>query len=97
MCNDFFTWYEGGVVCRQLNYTGIIRVAQTVGEFGVGRGEIWLDNVFCPTGFELFITDCTHNPFGVNNCDHEEDVGIVCGKCICLLSLSIPRFLLLPV
>ena len=79
VCNDYFTWYEGGVVCRQLNYTGIIRLA-SVAEFGVGRGPIWLDDVFCPTGDEDYITGCTHLEYGTHNCDHSEDVGVVCGE-----------------
>ena len=81
VCDDYFTWYEGGVVCRQLNYTGIIRVA-TRGEFGVGRGPIWLDNVYCPVGDESYITQCTHLEYGVHNCDHSEDVGVVCGESV---------------
>ena len=79
VCDDYFTWYEGGVVCRQLNYTGIIRVAPR-GEFGVGRGPIWLDNVYCPVGDESYITQCMHLEYGVHNCDHSEDVGVVCGE-----------------
>ena len=79
ICDDYFTWYEGGVVCRQLNYTGIIRVAPR-GEFGVGRGPIWLDNVYCPVGDESYITQCMHLEYGVHNCDHSEDVGVVCGE-----------------
>ena len=79
VCDDYFTWYEGGVVCRQLNYTGVIRVAPR-GEFGVGRGPIWLDNVYCPVGDESYITQCMHLEYGVHNCDHSEDVGVVCGE-----------------
>ena len=81
VCDDYFTWYEGGVVCRQLNYTGIIRVAPR-GEFGVGRGPIWLDNVYCLVGNESYITQCTHLEYGVHNCDHSEDVGVVCGESV---------------
>lgn len=29
-------------------------------------------------GDETHIGQCLHNGFGVSNCDHDEDVGIVC-------------------
>lgn len=79
VCDDFFSWYEGSVVCRQLNFTGFIRVGDK-GEFGVGSGPIWLDDVYC-YGDETSITQCFSNGYGVHNCDHSEDVGVVCGKC----------------
>ena len=78
VCDDFFSLYEGGVVCRQLNYTGIIRLGAE-GEFGASRGEILLDDVYC-VGDESYITECVHAEIGVHNCDHSEDVGVVCGK-----------------
>lgn len=81
VCDDFFSWYEGVVVCRQLNYTGIIRVASEM-EFGIGRGPIWLDDVDCRTGDEDYITQCSHLEYGNHNCDHSEDVGVVCGESV---------------
>jgi hypothetical protein len=38
---------------------------------------ILLDNVHC-TGREDSLSACRHNPYGSNNCDHSEDVGIRC-------------------
>ena len=89
VCDDFFSGYEGRIVCQQLNYTGILQVAPR-GEFGVGRGPIWLDNVYCLGGEEA-ITLCMHNGFGTSNCDHAEDVGVVCGEFINLLLHLKPR------
>ena len=46
---------------------------------GFGSGvprPIHLDNVIC-TGSEDTILNCTHNT--VNNCDHSEDAGVICG------------------
>ena len=42
-----------------------------------GTGTIWLDDVDC-IGTESSITECTNRGFGVENCDHDEDVGIRC-------------------
>ena len=45
--------------------------------FGSGISRpIHLDNVIC-TGSEDTILNCTHNT--VNNCDHSEDAGVICG------------------
>jgi len=47
------------------------------GQFGVGNGAIWLDDVNC-FGNESGLQDCRHSDYGVNDCSHREDVGIVC-------------------
>ncbi len=77
VCDDMFSSVEGGVVCYQLGYTGILGVSS--GQYSEGQGEIWLDNVFCE-GDESYLTKCNNLGFGINNCQHTEDVGVVCGK-----------------
>ena len=62
------------VVCRELGFAGADSV-----DFSVPSGvdPIWLDDVEC-VGTETRLIDCPSAPFGVNNCGHSEDVGVVC-------------------
>lgn len=39
--------------------------------------QIWLDNLRC-VGTERRLVDCPHNGFGSHNCNHGEDVGVIC-------------------
>ena len=41
------------------------------------QGPIWLDNLNCPASAEI-IEDCSHPGFGVHNCRHRDDVGVIC-------------------
>ena len=52
-------------------------VLARTGGFRNGAGQIWLDNVAC-TGRENRLTDCRANAFGVHNCVHGEDAGVLC-------------------
>ena len=73
VCSDSFTISSATVVCRQLGFIGAIQVKS----FGLGTGHIWLDEVQC-TGTEASIESCPHNVFGVHNCLHYNDAGVVC-------------------
>lgn len=54
-----------------------------------GRKSITLDDVTC-IGTEQDIMDCKHTTWGTHNCNHEEDVGVRCGKSfICLYVFSL--------
>jgi len=63
------------VVCRMLGFNSGDVVGNT--EFGPGTDPVWLDDVDC-SGNELNLFDCHHPGWGVENCDHSEDVGVVC-------------------
>ena len=73
VCNDLFTMNSANVVCRELGYSG----ASQVQSFGPGTGQIWLDDVRC-AGSEASVEDCPHSGFGVHNCLHSKDAGVVC-------------------
>jgi len=52
-------------------------VTLPLSSFGGGSGAILLDNVQC-SGLEERFEQCSHRGIGVHNCDHSEDVGVVC-------------------
>lgn len=76
VCDDDWTIDNARVVCRQLG-CGQELSAPTSAHFGRGEGPIWLDNVEC-TGAELALTQCKHPGYGINNCGHGEDAGVIC-------------------
>ena len=76
VCDDLFDINEANVVCRQLGYQGATRWHDRA-YYGRGSGPIWLDNVDC-TGTETSLHDCSSNGIGINNCGHNEDVGVSC-------------------
>ncbi|XP_048016490.1 deleted in malignant brain tumors 1 protein-like isoform X2 [Megalobrama amblycephala] len=78
VCDDHWDIEDAEVVCRQLG-CGRAVSAHSNAHFGQGNDPIWLDNVRC-SGSELFLTQCSHNPFGDHDCRHQDDAGVVCLK-----------------
>ncbi|XP_035676051.1 deleted in malignant brain tumors 1 protein-like [Branchiostoma floridae] len=89
VCDDAFDISDAHVVCRQLGYTGAAE-ARTEAAFGMGSGQIWLDNLACG-GSETNIEHCSHNGWGSHNCVHSEDAGVVCSNAIRLVGGSSSR------
>jgi len=54
-----------------------VGVAFNNNRFGAGDGPIHLDDVSCG-GDEVSLADCQHAGWGNNNCEHSEDVSIMC-------------------
>ncbi|XP_064596188.1 deleted in malignant brain tumors 1 protein-like isoform X3 [Liolophura sinensis] len=77
VCDDKFNERTAGVICRTLGFSFGYFVTSRV--FGAGSGQIWLDDVVC-VGWETDISQCSHNAWGVHNCQHNEDVGLVCER-----------------
>ena len=76
ICDNSWDLHDADVVCRQLRYEGALAASRGA-EFGQGTGQIWLDDIKC-VGDETSISDCRHGGWGVHNCGHGEDAGVVC-------------------
>ena len=77
VCDDFFDSNAAMVVCRQLGFNPDGAIALFEAAYGQGTGPIWLDSVQC-TGSEENIDSCSHDPWGSHDCDHTEDVSVIC-------------------
>jgi len=75
VCSDSWSINDGIVACRQLGFATL--GFSTITTFGPGIGQIWLDYLRC-TGSEARLIDCSHNGFGVHNCNHGQDAGLIC-------------------
>uniref|UniRef100_I0FHQ7 Lysyl oxidase homolog n=1 Tax=Macaca mulatta TaxID=9544 RepID=I0FHQ7_MACMU len=76
VCDDDFSIHAAHVVCRELGYVEA-KSWTASSSYGKGEGPIWLDNLHC-TGNEATLAACTSNGWGVTDCKHTEDVGVVC-------------------
>ena len=74
VCAHNFNSTSAKVICRQLGYRDQINFNTL---YGNGSGPIWLDNVIC-NGYESTVAACRHSNWGINNCTHNNDVGITC-------------------
>lgn len=78
VCDDGWSMQSGDVVCKQLGYERAERVIYSAG-YGPGSGQILIDEINCQ-GTEKSIMECRHNEWGENDCEHNEDAGVVCAR-----------------
>ncbi|NWX93835.1 DMBT1 protein, partial [Nothoprocta pentlandii] len=78
VCHNNWDLNDAQVVCRQLG-CGYAIAAPGNASFGQGSGKIYLENVQC-TGREASLFQCQSDGWGVHNCQHSEDAGVVCSE-----------------
>ncbi|XP_060112419.1 deleted in malignant brain tumors 1 protein-like [Heteronotia binoei] len=86
VCDDSWDLNDVTVVCRSLDCGSPISAPHGA-RFGRGMDPIWMDDVSC-TGTESSLSECNAKPWGVNNCNHGEDAGVVCSDDLRLVNGS---------
>ncbi|XP_030851596.1 deleted in malignant brain tumors 1 protein-like [Strongylocentrotus purpuratus] len=76
ICDDSWDLRDARVVCKMLGFDGAL-AAPGSATFGAGSGKILFDDVGCK-GTEDTLAECYHRGFGVNNCEHDSDAGVIC-------------------
>ncbi|XP_051779121.1 scavenger receptor cysteine-rich type 1 protein M130-like [Erpetoichthys calabaricus] len=78
VCDDFWDLTDADVVCQQLQCGHAIRTSDS-SIYGEATGPIWLDDVNCH-GNESTLWECEMNNWGIHDCGHKEDVGLLCSE-----------------
>ena len=79
VCDDYWDINDARVVCRQLGFDGATEAVSNAVFTPLASSDqpIHMDDVRC-YGNELSLSQCNHNGYGVNNCNHREDAGVRC-------------------
>ncbi|XP_069098308.1 deleted in malignant brain tumors 1 protein-like [Pleurodeles waltl] len=76
VCDDGWDLNDAHVVCREI---GCGYPVSAPWHYGQGNGPIHLDDVNC-RGDEHVLWMCPHRGMGVHNCNHNEDVNVICSE-----------------
>ncbi|XP_072903516.1 CD5 antigen-like [Hemitrygon akajei] len=80
VCDDSWDLADASVVCRHLGCSSALWT-QVPDEIIQSVGDIWLDEVQCK-GSESILSSCPSSPLGQHDCDHKEDVFVVCSGAV---------------
>ncbi|XP_052789613.1 scavenger receptor cysteine-rich type 1 protein M130-like isoform X2 [Mya arenaria] len=90
LCDNGFSDRNAIVACKMLNFTtGFAQAITNLTNYPTAPAQIWLDDFVC-TGCEKNIADCNHRHWGSNNCNHDDDVGVICSSSVSLINGSSP-------
>uniref|UniRef100_A0A194ANN6 SRCR domain-containing protein n=1 Tax=Pinctada fucata TaxID=50426 RepID=A0A194ANN6_PINFU len=80
ICDDGWSGKEAYVICNMLGYSshGVGATKGTLFGGAPPLARIWMDEVNCTTGDETNIDQCQYNGWGVHDCSHGEDAGVIC-------------------
>ena len=84
VCDDYWDNGDATVVCRQLGY---VRATGTQGQANdrlLKSIRILMDDVRC-RGIETNLQNCSFTDSEKQNCDHDEDVKVACGRSMTLV------------
>ena len=76
VCDNGWDRTDGHILCRELGFPTVTAV-KNGSYFGEGTGPTWMSSVSC-AGYESNLTDCRFPGWGVENCSHRRDAGVVC-------------------
>ena len=76
VCDDEWDIADANVVCQELFGVDAIE-AKWRAFFGEGSDPIWMGDVEC-VGDETELRQCPFRGWGEEDCDHDEDAGVIC-------------------
>ncbi|XP_078059601.1 scavenger receptor cysteine-rich domain-containing protein DMBT1-like isoform X1 [Mustelus asterias] len=76
VCDDSWDLTDADVACKQLSCGHALRLPLPTSA-GTDADPIWLNELQC-SGNESFLWECPHALWGNHDCNHKEDVNIMC-------------------